>query len=173
MLSAAASCGSLLVSRHQGAAAIDWRLALTIGIPGILVVAGWFFVHGLNARRDLVQRRREARIRALETAYIRLAKASNRPLTNELLDDLELFVSEIQLYGTPAQVEMMGRLVEAFKIPNNRVDFDPLLKDLRDGIREELALERLRGPVWWLRLGRKEKTERFRIVDKRKKRYDG
>lgn len=36
----------------------------------------------------------------------------------------------------------------------NFVNFDPLLEDLRDGIREELRLEEVSGPVWWLRLGK-------------------
>lgn len=147
---------------------MNWQLALTIGIPAFLVIAGWFFVHWLNARRDLAQRRREARVKALESAYLRLARAVHRPLTNEITSDLELFVAEIQLYGTPAQVKMMGRLVEDFKLPNNRVDFDPLLIDLRDGIRRELKLEPVEGPVWWLKFGRVEKQQRFRITDKRK-----
>ncbi|HEV8107174.1 MAG TPA: hypothetical protein VGP97_06585, partial [Burkholderiales bacterium] len=101
---------------------IDWKLVATVGIPGALVVAGWFFVHLLNARRDLAQRKREARLKALETAYIRLADSANRPLTDEILDELELFVSEIQLYGTPRQVELMGKVVEGLKVPNNPVD---------------------------------------------------
>ena len=49
----------------MGALGIDWKLIATVGIPGALVVAGWFFVHWLNARRDLAQRKREARLKAL------------------------------------------------------------------------------------------------------------
>ena len=63
----------------------------------------------------------------------------------------------------------MHDLVNAFKVPDARVDFDPLLQDLRDGIRRELQLETIEGPVWWLRLPRVEKQERFRIEDKRGK----
>ncbi len=136
---------------------IDWRLAATIGIPAAIVVAGWFFGHWLNARRDLISRKREARLKALEAAYMRLATSSNRLLTEKLMDDLETFVSELQLYGTPYQIQLMTEIVEGFKKPNNVISYDAILVDLRDTIRKELNLEPVPGPVWWLRLPRESK----------------
>jgi hypothetical protein len=134
---------------------VDWRFVATIGIPAILVVVGWFFVHRLNAQRDLLIRRREARLKALEAAYIRIATSSNRPqLTEEMMEKIETFVSEIQLYGTPHQIQLMTKIVEEFKKSNNIVSFDALLADLRDTIRKELKLESVSGPIWWLRLNR-------------------
>ncbi len=134
---------------------LDWRLVATIGAPAIVIVAGWFFVHRLNAQRDLVIRRREARLKALEAAYIRIATSSNRTkLTEEMIEKIETFVSEIQLYGTPHQIQLMTEIVEGFKKPNNIVSFDELLADLRDTRRKELKLESVSGSVWWLRLSR-------------------
>jgi hypothetical protein len=133
---------------------LDWKALATIGIPAIIVVAGWFFVHRLNARRDLTIRKREARLRALEAAFMRLATSSNRPLTDQHKDEIERFVAEIQLYGTPRHINLMTVLVEGFKKPNNKVSYDDLLVELRDSIRKELDLEQIDGPVWWLRLGR-------------------
>jgi hypothetical protein len=155
-----------IVSRHLGAEILDWRFAITIGIPAAIVIAGWFLVHRLNGNRDLIQRRRDARVRGLEAAYLRLATASNRAPSNEIADQLELFVSEIQLYGTPKQINLMGQLVEEFKTPGKPANFDPLLKDLRDSLRHELDLEPVVGEVWWLRLWRPLKKERFRILRK-------
>ncbi len=134
--------------------AIDWKLAATVGIPAAVIVAGWFFVHWLNGRRDLVIRKREARLKALEAAYMRIATSSNRQLTDKSMDDIETFVSEIQLYGTPRQIQLMGEMVEAFKKPNNIVSYDAILADLRDSIRKELNLEPVSGPVWWFRFTR-------------------
>lgn len=136
---------------------IDWQLVATIGIPALIVVAGWFFAHWLNARRDLASRKREARLKALEAAYMRVATSSNRPLTGKLMDDLETFVFELQLYGTPRQIQLMTEIVEGFKKPNNVVSYDAILVDLRDTIRKELNLEPVLGPVWWLRLNREPK----------------
>lgn len=139
---------------------VDWRLVATIGIPASVVVAGWFLVHWLNGRRDLAIRKREARLKALEAAYMRLATSSNRPFTDKSMDDMETFVSELQLYGTPRQIQLMTEIVEGFKKPNNTVSYDAILADLRDTIRKELNLEPVSGAVWWLRLGRgaSEKT---------------
>lgn len=132
------------------------RLATTIGIPAIVAVILGFLAHRLAASRDLANRKREARLKALEAAYIRLANSSNRAvLTNELKDDLETFVAEIQLYGTPRQIVLMTEIVERFTKPG-RVPYDAMLEDLRDTIRAELNLERVSGRVWWLRMNRGE-----------------
>jgi hypothetical protein len=85
---------------------------------------------------------------------MRIATSSNRPLTDKSMDDIETFVSEIQLYGTPRQIQLMGEMVEAFKKPNNIVSYDAILADLRDSIRKELNLEPVSGAVWWFRFGR-------------------
>lgn len=71
------------------------------------------------------------------------------------MDDIELFVSELQLYGTPRQINLMTIIVEEFKKPNSFVKYDDILKDLRDEIRKELDLEQVNGPVWWLRFDRR------------------
>jgi hypothetical protein len=134
--------------------ALDWRLAVTLVAPALVVIAGWFFVHWLNGRRDLAVRRREARLKALEAAYMRIATSSNRPLTDKSMNDIETFVSEIQLYGTPLQIRLMSQLVEAFTKPNSVVSYDAILADLRDSIRRELRLEKVSGPVWWFRFAR-------------------
>jgi hypothetical protein len=138
--------------------AIDWRLVATIGVPTLVVVAGWFLVHRLNAQRDLATRKREARLKALESAYMRIATSSNRPFTDKSMDDIETFVSEIQLYGTPRQIELMSAIVEGFKTRHG-VSYDDILADLRDTIRKELSLEPVTGPVWWFRFRRLPKNE--------------
>lgn len=135
--------------------AVDLKLAVTVGIPAVIIVAGWFFVHWLNARRDLAIRKREARLKALEAAYMRLATSSNRPLLSEvMMDEIETFVWELQLYGTPRQIQLMTEIVEGFKKPNSSVSYDAILADLRDTIRKELNLEPISGAVWWLRFNR-------------------
>jgi hypothetical protein len=135
-------------------AGIDWKTVVTLSLPVVSAAVGWVYVHRLNSARDLETRRREARLKALEAAFMRLATASNRTLTDPLMDQIETFVSELQLYGTPRQVELMGKLVEALRIPNNLAKFDELLIDLRDGIRNELRLEKLPPEIWWFRFHR-------------------
>lgn len=57
---------------------IEWRLIATIGMSTVVIVAGWFVVHWLNARRDLASRKREARLKALVAAYMRIATSHSR-----------------------------------------------------------------------------------------------
>jgi len=139
---------------------VDWRLVATLGVPTAAVIAGWFLVHWLNARRDLAARKREARLKAREAAYMRLANASNRSLSDKSMDDIETFVAELQLYGTPKQIQLMAEIVGAFKQAGGFVSYDAILADLRDTIRRALRLEPVSGAVWWFRFARGSSQER-------------
>jgi hypothetical protein len=130
---------------------IDLRLAITLGVPALIAVVGWIVGHWLNSRRELRNRRREARLKGLETAYKCLAMAAVRDWTEEHKLEFEKFVAEIQLYGTPRQVDLMTKLVEAFARQEKSISFDSLLEDLRDALRAELRMEPVKGPIWWYR----------------------
>jgi hypothetical protein len=130
---------------------IDLRLALTLGVPALIAVVGWIVGHWLNAKRELTNRRREARLKGLEAAYKCLALAAVREWTDEHKAEFERFVAEIQLYGTPNQVELMIKLVEAFDRQESSISFDPLLENLRNVLRAELRMEPVTGRVWWYR----------------------
>lgn len=132
---------------------MDLKFVLTLGVPASVVVIGWFFAHRLTVQRDLAARRREARLKALEAAYMRIATSSNREILAPEIEKLETFVSEIQLYGTPRQISLMGEMVDAFK-RGGVVSYDALLADLRDTIRSQLELEPVEGAVWWFRFSR-------------------
>jgi hypothetical protein len=135
-------------------ALIDAKTVVSVGIPALIAVLSWFLVNWLSARREQANRRREARVKALEQAYLRLANSSNRPITDNVIADLETFVAELQLYGSPHHLSLMQQIVDQFVHPpaTKRVDFDPLLVALRDSLREELRLEKVHGTVWWLRI---------------------
>src|SRR5262245_41496986 len=104
--------------------AIDWRFVVILAVLAAVVVIGWFFVYQLNARRDLAIRKREARLKALEAAYMRLATTMNRAIDAKSVEALETFVAELQLYGTPKQIQLMAQIVEDFKKPNFVVSYD-------------------------------------------------
>ena len=133
---------------------MNWVTVATLGIPALIVVLGWFFAHRLTSQRELAAKRREARLKALEAAYMRLATSSNRPVTEETKDKIEMFVSEIQLYGTPKQIALMVEIVNAYMNSAPTILFDHILTDLRNTIRAELELEPIAGNIWWLRFPR-------------------
>lgn len=82
---------------------------------------------------------------------MRLAMFGQRDWTDENKFAFEQFVAEIQLYGTPRQIELTIALVKAFIDREPKISFDPLLEDLRDSLRRELRMEPVKGPVWWYR----------------------
>jgi hypothetical protein len=141
---------------------LDLRLLLSIGIPATIAVGGWLVGHWLNARRELFNRRREARLKGLEMAYNRLALVALRDWTDELMTEFEKFVAEIQLYGTPKQITLMQEIVNALTRPEAEVSFDSLLKDLRDALRLELRMEPVEGNVWWYRFKLPEWKKKFK-----------
>jgi len=130
---------------------IDLRLIVSIGVPAVIAVAGLFLAHWLNARREVNNKRREIRLKGLQTAYTRLAMAAQREWTDDLKRDFETFVADIQLYGTPKQIELMIEIVEAFIRHDSKVLFDRLLEELRNSLRKELRMEPVKGHVWWYR----------------------
>ncbi len=134
-----------------GQSIFDLRLALSLGVPALIAVAGWFLAHWLNARREVNTKRREIRLKGLEAAFIRLAMAGQRDWSDEQKLGFEQFIAEIQLYGTPRQIELTIELVKAFIAKEPRISFDPLLIDLRDSLRRELRMETVKGSVWWYR----------------------
>lgn len=136
---------------------IDWKLAVTLGVPAVIAVVGWLIAHWLNSRRELNNRRREARLKGLELAFIRLANFNQREWTDSNQLEFENFVTEIQLYGTPKQIKLMSDIVNAFVRREEKVSLDPLLEDLRNTLRDELRLEKERGPIWWYRFKLPEK----------------
>jgi len=128
-----------------------WNLALTLGVPALIAVLGWLVGHWLNSRRELNNKRREARLKGLELAFIRLANFNKREWTDKNKLEFENFVTEIQLYGTPKQIRLMSEIVMAFVRRELEVSLDALLEDLRNTLRVELRLERESGPIWWYR----------------------
>jgi len=145
---------TFLANEEQSVSALNWTVVASVGVPAVVVVAGWFLAHWLTARRELTAKRRADRLRALEAAFMRIATSSNRPLTADTIERLETFVSEIQLYGTPRQIALMSECVTALIKPPFKVSWDAILADLRDTIRAELRLEPVAGAVWWMRLTR-------------------
>jgi hypothetical protein len=131
---------------------LDLRLAVSIGVPSLIAVAGWFLAHWLNARREVDAKRREMRLKGLQAAFIELAMFARRTeLTEQQKRGFEQFVAEIQLYGTPKQIDLMIELVKGMIAKKPFVVFDPLLVNLRDTLREELRMEKVAVEIWWYR----------------------
>lgn len=117
-------------------------LLLTGLATAALVVLGWRVAHRHEMERDRAAKRTELRVQYLIEAYRRLEYVSNRPVAPETAPDFEKAIADIQLFGTPTQVQYAQDFAQGFARAGT-ASLDPLLADLRQDLRKELGL----GPV--------------------------
>lgn len=109
-------------------------LVIAVGIAATTYV--------LERRRDRANHRRDLRVEYLLTAYRNLEHASSRDLTDDSARRVEEAIADVQLLGTPHQVDLAVDFAERF-VAGHGANLDGILDDLRDDLRTELNL----GPV--------------------------
>ena len=115
------------------------KLSLEVLIPTIAVIVGWFAVHWFTARRDHENKRRDMQIEYLFAAYRRLESNVNRTLTCERAVEIESACADVQLLGTPHQIELVQTCMNQLR-NTGKAKFDDVLYDLRKTLRRELKL---------------------------------
>lgn len=125
-------------------------------ITAFVVVIGWYVAHYLTAKRDQANKRRDLRVKYLIEAYRRLEFVGNRPLTNEVAPEFEKAVADVQLFGTPRQVELAQAFALGFAEKGTH-PLDPLLNELRQELRKELNLEPVEPNIKYPRITYDEK----------------
>ncbi|MGA8541207.1 MAG: hypothetical protein WB566_17020 [Terriglobales bacterium] len=126
-----------------------------IFIPALVALAIVALTHFFTVRREIASRRREQRIGYLVSAFRGLSKANNHPRLYEVADDLEQAISDIQVFGTPEQVQLAQRFGEELG-KTQEAELDSLLTELRNSLRKELGLEAVPSRMLWMRIQRKE-----------------
>jgi len=126
---------------------------LKITVTILLAVIGWVVGHYFTTKRDKLIKRRDITIEHLINAY--------RVLTNEIshrsnYDEkkLEDILSDIQLFGSIEQVELAKALADTVA-KREEFPLDILINSLRDDLRKQLELKRVKGNVKWLRFNKK------------------
>jgi len=119
-------------------------------IPLASAVVGGLVVHLLSGRRDRANKRKEQRVTYLIEAYRRLEECSQQ-FGVAARGKLESAVADIQLFGTPRQVDLVQRFASDFAAKGN-ASLDELLADLRTDLRAELNLEAVPENVVHLRI---------------------
>jgi hypothetical protein len=127
------------------------EILLPVVITTAVVVVGWYVAHYLTVRRDQANKRRDLRVQYLIEAYRRLEFAGNRPLTEKIAPEFERAVADIQLFGTPKQVELAQAFALGFAEKGTH-PLDPLLNELRQELRRELNLEPVQPSIKYLRI---------------------
>ncbi len=131
---------------------MDWQL-LT---PLAAAVVGGFVVHVLTGRRGRTNKRREQRIGYLIEAYRRLESCALRHGPFDALK-LESAVADIQLFGSPRQVQLVQEFAAEFAAQRG-ASLDALLRELRCNLRVELKLESVPDRILHLRIKNDEQA---------------
>jgi hypothetical protein len=124
---------------------INWKLLIPLLVTTVIAVSGWIVGHRLNAERDLQNKRIELRIKYLLEAYRNLESSVETEITRNNLDVLESAISDIQLLGSPEQVDKVLAWSSQFSKSGTQkdVNLQDLLEDLRSSLRRELGLRKI------------------------------
>lgn len=117
----------------------DWFPLVGPVLAAIIAVLGWFVGYSLNARRDQKTKRQELRIQHLIAAYRRLESATKPGATENVLD-IESALSDIRLFGSGRQIELLKQVVETPGV-ESAYPYEQLLTLLRHELRQELGME--------------------------------
>ena len=117
----------------------------------VLAVIGWIIAHRFTNLREIGQKRRELTTKVLIDSYNVLTNdIAQRELTDERTSKLEFTLSQIQLFGTEEQVDLVWEFIQN-RVNRNEASLDPLIKSLRNSLREDLNLSRIDNNVSWIR----------------------
>ena len=124
---------------------------LKIFVTIFLAVIGWLVGHYFTTKRDVSNKRRELIIQHLIEAYRIMAnEVSHRDKSAERDKKFEDILSDIQLFGSSHQINLVKKLIEELSI-GAVVELDPLINSLRDDLRKQLKLRYIEGNIRWLR----------------------
>ena len=116
-------------------------LLIPLLVTAVVAIAGWLVAHRFAANRDRANKQRDVRISYLIQAYRDLGMAASRKLGSEHFKKLESAFHDIQLFGTPSQLELLHAATKRWESTGG-ADVHLLLGDPRDDLRRELNLPR-------------------------------
>jgi hypothetical protein len=132
---------------------MDIELAKLL-VTVIVGLGGWYVVHRLTATRDQLNKRKDLKVEYLLKAYRNLSNAANRTNPNEFGLQFEEAVSDIQLLGSPKQIELLHKALSERDSDGNHVGVNDVLEELRVDLRNELALEPISTKAKFFRFSR-------------------
>ncbi|MBI3137593.1 MAG: hypothetical protein HYZ15_03305 [Sphingobacteriales bacterium] len=129
---------------------MNWQLFLPLLATSVVTMSGWYILHFLARKRDIENKKKELRINYLIEAWRRLERCVNRKNTDPT-HDIENSIADIQLFGTPKQIELAGRVISNL-VKDKNANLDELLEELRQDLRKELFLEKIETKIQIFRL---------------------
>lgn len=132
---------------------IDISLSLTLLIPAIITVLGWYFANNLEAQRDRENKLRDIKVQFDIQSYFLINSAGLKSKSKNLnvylsgMKELDSVFTTIQLVGSEDQINLVKSTMEKLRRIGAGVDTDPIVNSLRDDLRKELNLDPIGIPV--------------------------
>ncbi len=123
---------------------------VTLAVTLIIAVGGWVVAHWLTSRREIEQKKRDIRVHYLREAYLAIANLCDRGKFPDDIAQLQDAFNDIQLFGDPHQVHMVGAIVTALDQGADGC-FNELLRALRNEIRGHIGLGPIEEDRWHIR----------------------
>jgi hypothetical protein len=123
-------------------------------LRGVCAALGGILGRLLGVRSEGDSRRRDLRVQVLVDAWRKVERAAMRVDAAELRG-LEEALADVQLFGTPSQVEQAANVARSMNEgTRGTAGLDGFLQALRDDLRAELRLARIETPLVSLRRGK-------------------
>jgi len=122
----------------------SWANAVPVLVAGVLTIFGWWAVNWFGEKRDRKNKIRELRMQYLTNACRVISQVGRQHDVLPLARKLEEAVSDVYLFGTPRQIELMRKFVVEFSTKQS-ANMDELINTLRNDLRKDLLLPPLKG----------------------------
>ena len=121
-----------------------WAPLITAAIAALVAVLGWFVGGYMTSLRDQRNAKRSLVTEHLVRCWRIMANSVHRNFTPEMARQLEALAVDVQLFGSPKQINLMRKVSEEVTSlgPDGGLipSWDTLLEDLRTELRQELEL---------------------------------
>jgi hypothetical protein len=122
----------------------------------VVTIIGLLIGHFLTTRRDRANEQRKQRATVLLNAFSTLLSVSNNPDLWKFESQLQRANAEIQALGTVEQIKLAQKFFD--EIGKGNADMDPLLKSLRDDLRDAIGAKAVSGSVQWIQIKEKKNS---------------
>ena len=120
-------------------------------ITTLVAIVSWYIAHSAASKRDRANKKRDLQVQYLIEAYRSLESACVRHDILPRKEDIERAISDIQLFGSPKQVQFAKKVTHDVE-QASYTDPRELLADLRKELRSELNLQPLSDTIWHFRV---------------------
>lgn len=118
---------------------MNWQIFIPTILASLFALIGWIIVHRFNSERDLKNKQRELRIKYIIEAYSIFTELGRNKNILGNYKEVERAIHNIQLLGTPKQIELCKKFVVEI-VEEGKTDHTDLTIELRNFVRKELGL---------------------------------